>query len=363
MQFFPRSLDVGSVVSARAERRALFYPTRRMNIKDGETTATENTATETKPVSKRKNHAPPADLASRIPRPRDGSLEPAQSLPPGGPRVSLPAFRATEPQHRAILAYYERVAPLIVANFPNIPLTTSYYPDGLGTKPTYSGGTWAKPLPATIPRTTVTTPSGLHTYPTCAESTILWFAHRGGVGLHSWTPSPHDAERVGVARILVRPVGGAGQPLLKEALLALRAVLNERGLDAIPMFEAEEAALFIPLAGAPAYDAVRTWLHGAVDSAIARHPTMLVHESRPHELHNVPRIECTVSSNAVGRFSRLPYALVGDPDLPMATPFAWNELETLEGRQITAANAAARLAGGDLYAKLATELAQQRMPS
>ena len=275
--------------------------------------------------------------------------------------MSLPAFRATEPQVRAIIAHYERVAPLIVANFPNIPVTTSYYINGLGTKPTFSGGTWAKPLPASIPRTNVTTPSGTHTYPTCAENTILWLLHRGGVGIHSWTPSPNDPERVGVARILVRPVGNSAQPLLKEALLALRAVLIERGLDAIPLFEGEEAALFIPIADAPAYDAVRTWLHGVVDTAIARHPTMLVHESRPHELHTAPRIECTVSSNAVGRFSRLPYALVGDPDLPMVTPFAWTELETLTNGQITAANAATRLSIGDLYAKLAAELAQQRI--
>ena len=106
---------------------------------------------------------------------------------------------------------------------------------------------------------------------------------------------------------------------------------------------------------------MRTWLHGVVETAIARHPTMLVHEARPHEQHTVPRIECTVSSNAVGRCSRLPYALVGDPDLPMATPFAWNELDTLENRKITAANSAARLAEGDIYATLAAELAKQRI--
>ncbi len=179
--------------------------------------------------------------------------------------------------------------------------------------------------------------------------------------MHSWTPTAHDPERVGVARILLRPVGGAYQALLLEALLALRAALNERHLDAIPLFEGDEAALFIPLAGAPAYDAVRTWLHGLVDTAIAGDPTMLVHEARPHEQHTAPRIECTVSSNAVGRCSRLPYALVGDPDLPMATPFAWNELDTLANRKITAANAAERLAKGDLYATLAAELAEQRI--
>lgn len=275
--------------------------------------------------------------------------------------MDLPAFRATDPQQRAIVAHYERVAPLIVANFPNVPLVVSYYIDALGTEPTFSGGVWKKPLPASIPRTTVTTPSGVHTYPTCAVNSILWLIHRGGVGVHSWTPAPQDAESVGTARILFTPVGGAGQPLLKEALLALRAELRERGLDAIPIYEAlQDAALFIPFSDAPAYDAVRAWLHRVVDAAIARHPALLVHETRPHEKHTVPRIECTVSSNAIGRFSRLPYALAGAPDLPMVTPFDWNELATLDNGRINAANAAERLAKGDVYATLAASLAAQR---
>jgi len=134
-----------------------------------------------------------------------------------------------------------------------------------------------------------------------------------------------------------------------------------RNVDAIPLFEAEQAALFIPLADAPAYDAARAWLHAAVDTAIARNATLLVHESRPHEQHTVPRVECTVSSNAVGRFSRLPYALIGDPDLPMVTPFAWNEFETLQSGRITGAAAEARITAGDLYATLAAELTHQRL--
>jgi DNA primase len=276
--------------------------------------------------------------------------------------VSLPTFRATEAQVLAILDHYERVAPFIVANFPHVPLATSYYINGLGTEPTFSGGTWLKPLPASIPRTTVTTRSGVHTYPTCAENTILWLVHRGGVGMHSWTPSPHDSERVGVARILLRAVGGADYLLLYDALIALRVALNERDVDGIPLLEGDEAAVFIPFADAPAYDAVRAWLHGVVNAAIADGESRLVYESHPHERSNDPRIECTISSNAVGRFSRLPYALVGDPDLPMVTPFTWDELDTLENGRITGAHAKARIAKGDVYAKLADYLAEQRLP-
>src|ERR1700694_4584999 len=48
--------------------------------------------------------------------------------------VDLTATRATAPQQRAILAHYERVAPLIALNFPHVALVFTFYPDGLGNK-------------------------------------------------------------------------------------------------------------------------------------------------------------------------------------------------------------------------------------
>ena len=269
--------------------------------------------------------------------------------------------RRTSPSEQSkILAHYERVAPLIVANFPNAPLIVAYYINGLGNDPTFSHA-WHEPLPHSIPSVTCATNSVPHVYPACAENTILWLVHRNAVGMLSWTPSPKDPEAVGFARILFRPVGGATQTLLKEALLALRTALFEHGLEAIPLLEGiDSAALFIPLADAPMYDVVRAWLHQLVNHAIERHPTLLVHEAHPHEQHNAPRIECTAVSNAVGHFSRLPYSLAGMPDLPMVTPFDWTELGTLENGHITAANAHHRLAKGDIFATLAAELAHQR---
>jgi len=131
-------------------------------------------------------------------------------------------------------------------------------------------------------------------------------------------------------------------------------------LDAIPLFEGSDAALFIPFADAPSYEAVRTWLHKVLATALTEHPELLVARAKPHEQRTAPRVEVTVSSNAPGQHSRLPYSLTGEPRLPMVTPFDWVELDKLRNGEFTAANADDRLAQGDLFASLTAKLAAQR---
>jgi bifunctional non-homologous end joining protein LigD len=273
--------------------------------------------------------------------------------------VDLIAARATVPQQRAILAHYERVAPLITLNFPYVPLVFTFYPNGLGQKPTFSNY-HDRQLPDTVPQVPVTTSSGSHVYPGCAVDTILHYVHMGAVGVHSWTPAPSDPDAVGFARILLKPIAGATQPQLRDALLAIRCALGSHAVDAIPLFEGADAALYIPFADAPPYDPVRAWLKHVRAAAMAQHPQLLVPNAKPHEVRTAPRIEVTVATNAPGMHSRLPYTLTGAPDLPMATPFDWSELDTLRNGEITAANAADRLAKGDLFAMLAAKLAHQR---
>lgn len=273
--------------------------------------------------------------------------------------MDLIAARATAPQQRAILAHYERVAPLIALNFPHVPLVFTFYPNGLGQKPTFSNYHDGE-LPQSVPHVPVTTSSGNHIYPGCAVDTILHYVHTGAVGVHSWTPATSDPDAVGFARILLKPIAGATQPQLHDALIAMRSALRQHAIDAIPLFEGTDAALYIPFADAPPYEPVRTWLKGVRAAATAEHPQLLVPNAKPHEVRTVPRIEVTVSSNAPGMHSRLPYTLTGEPDLPMATPFDWAELDTLRNGEITAANAADRLDKGDLFARLAASLAHQR---
>lgn len=266
--------------------------------------------------------------------------------------------RVAPSQHDAILAHYERVAPLIVANFAEIPLVFAYHPDGLDKDGTFSNVD-QHPIPHGVPHVPVLTSTGRHIYPGCAINTILTYVHGYADGVHSWTPTPLNPDAVAFARIQLKPIAGATQTQLRAALLAMRVVLKAHGLDAIPLYEGTDAALFIPFADAPAYDPVRNWLKTIRTEAIAQQPQLLVPNKHRDEIRTEPRIEVTVSSNAPGNHSRLPYSLTGSPDLPLVTPFDWSELDTLRNGHYTVHNATERLAHGDIFATLAAKLTHQ----
>jgi DNA primase len=273
--------------------------------------------------------------------------------------MEVQADRASAPEEALILAHYHRAAPLLAKNFPLAPLIVTYYLHGLNAEVTFSGP-WHEPLPHTIPGADAVSSTGTHRYPACAINTVLWLAHRYSVGFMSWTPSPKNTSAVGVAHIVLKPVADGTQRQLREALLVLRDALAEVKLKAIPLLDGlHGAALFIPFADAPAYDAVRAWLHTLVDGAIAQHPNLLVHEKRPHDVRVAPRIECTVVSNAVGHGSLLPYSLNGTSRLPMVTPICWDELGHINNGDITAANSHVRLAKDDVYHRQAEALRHQ----
>jgi DNA primase len=256
----------------------------------------------------------------------------------------------------AILAHYERAVDLIAANFPLAPVIPIYYPRGLDQDPQY-GGSVHEPLPKIIRWVEITGQPQPRRYVAADANALRWLVHRGAVGFGTWTPSARDPERVGFARILLSPRRGASARQVASAMVAVRDVLRARRFDAIPVLEANGGALFIPLGDAPAYADVRAWLHDVAEAAVAGNATLLTADAQDHRRK---RVHVNVGSNAVGRFSSVPYAIVGSPDLAMVTPLDWAELGVIGHRHFTAENSADRLAQGDVFHRLAAELAAQR---
>ncbi len=255
----------------------------------------------------------------------------------------------------AALAHYAHAAELIALDFPLVPVVAVGHPDGVAKEPSYTAA-WHEPLPQAIPFADVGPPRARKRYVAVDRDALLWLVHRGALGFASWTPSSRDPERAGHARILLSPRRGAGQAQLAEALAAVRSELERRGAQAIPVLDGRDgAALFVPLADAPEYEAVRLWLHAVANAAAERNAALLTTQTHPP----APRIHLAVSSNAVGRFSSLPYTLAGTPALAMVTPLDWSEVGSVHNGAITAANGIARMASGDRFARQSAAIGHQ----
>lgn len=257
-----------------------------------------------------------------------------------------------------LLAHYGWVGDWIAASFERAPLVAAYYAHGLGGDETYSGA-WRGSLPEIVPLVDVQTAGGRRLYPGCVKNALLWLVQKGAVGFGSWTPTAEDAYAVRYARLLLRPHQGADDAMLRTALRSVRTVLQSIALDAVPVLEGHGAALFIPFAGGPSYEAVRTFLFNVALRAAANTPDTIVPERKPNEEAMPGRIEITIRSNAPGRFSSLPYTLIGGSHLSMATPVTWEELDKVHAADNEAA-VGVRLQRGDVFAQLAKPLAKQR---
>ena len=258
----------------------------------------------------------------------------------------------------ALLAHYERAADLIAANFPLAPIRLVYYPHGLDGDATYHGPIHPdEHVPDTIPTVEAHATSGPERFYAVDANALLYHVHRGAVDFCSWTPANGNPDRIGFARIILVPRGGATQEQITLAMFAVRDILGRHGVKAIPVLDGGQgAALFIPFSDAPDYVSVRTWLHTIANEAVASNVALLTADRRDQQTQCV---HVNVSSNAIGLGSSLPYAIVGSPMLGMVTPVEWTELGVVANGRYAAANSEQRLNKGDVLRRLVNEIGCQ----
>ena len=210
-------------------------------------------------------------------------------------------------------AHYERVAPLLHAAFGGMPIVSASFPQGLGTTAYWH----TKPLPL-------------------EPSVFAWCLDKlQAVEFHSWFPSPGAHDRLGMARIFLETAGTATDAHLREAARLTRAALRTHGLDALLMLDGTGGiALLVPFDDRPAYDDVRTWLHGFANALAAAHGSLFTTEPNTH---GGSLVHIHVSHNAVRMFSALPYSARGLDGLPIALPIPWELLDTMPTASITVA--------------------------
>ena len=145
------------------------------------------------------------------------------------------------------------------------------------------------------------------------------------VEVHSWSPRPDDPTRAAFARVLISAKEGRAKGWGTHVAGVVRQVLHARQLDAIVMrgYNASPA-IWIPFADGPSYDVLRAWLHLLVTDVVTADSAI-----DAAELH--------VSTNAIGRWSLVPYSLIGPDGTTALTPLRWAELEAIPGPLSTAA--------------------------
>jgi len=243
-------------------------------------------------------------------------------------------MRALSLSESPLGAHYATAAPVLERLFGGTPLVWVSWPFGPEKKPIYHGELSPK-VPLRVPHVDVTTSSGLHRYARLSAEQVEHLAAHGAVEFHGWSPTAADPARAAFARLLIEQ-HDTSLPFahVKEAALALRALLFSEGLECVPVFDGEVGiALWIPFADGPAYPDVRLWLHRLCEKVVAVHADLVTLEPNTH---GGKRAHLHIASNAPGRHSALPYSARGTAGNPLVLPVAWPMLGAFKNGAVCA---------------------------
>lgn len=241
-------------------------------------------------------------------------------------RVVFPADGITKGD---VVHYYEAVAPRMLPHLRRRPLSLERF------RGTIDDGSFfqqsASPyFPAWIGRVEVTkADGGVVSHPTCdSEQALVYLANQGALTLHAWPARAPDLERPDALVLDLDPPDDDFAPV-RRAALALREVLDERGLRAVAMTTGSRGLhVVLPLDGSVTWDELWPQAKAIGAALVKKAPKELTRAFYKSQRRG--RLYVDTGRARRGHTAVVPYTVRARPGAPVATPIAWDELDDPE---------------------------------
>jgi bifunctional non-homologous end joining protein LigD len=259
-----------------------------------------------------------------------------------------------------IIAYYTRVAPILLPLVANRPVTRKRWPDGVAGQPFFEKnapqGTpdWVRTVRLPVPGSTkaretidFTLIDGL--------ADLVWTANLAALEIHvpQWTVGPRGAVR-GPDRLVVDldPGAPAGLAECTEAAFAVRERIADDGLGCYPVTSGGKGMqLYAPISGRQDAMTVHAYAKRIAEELERAMPKLVV--SRMTKALRPGKVLLDWSQNHPAKTTISPYSLRGRDHPTVAAPRAWDELEAGGLTQLEYDDVLARLdTDADLLAPL-----------
>ena len=259
-----------------------------------------------------------------------------------------------------VLDYYARIAPVLLPQLADRPVTRIRWPDGTDSTPFFEKNVPSY-APSWVRTVTLPTPGSSRNretliFPVLRETAdLVWMANLAALELHvpQWTVGPRGAVRNPNRLVIdLDPGPPAGLAECAEAAHLIRDRLAEDGLTAIPVTSGSKGLqLYAPLDGSQSADLVIGYAKRLAETLARSHPKLVV--SNMTKALRVGKVLLDWSQNNPSKTTICPYSLRGRARPWVAAPRTWEELAAPGLSQLDSAEVLRRVqAEGDLAAGL-----------
>ncbi len=259
-----------------------------------------------------------------------------------------------------VLDYYARIAPVLLPQLADRPVTRIRWPDGVDSKPFYEKNTPSY-APSWLRTVKLPTPGSSRNretlvFPVLEQTAdLIWMANLAALELHvpQWTVGPRGGVR-NPSRLVIDldPGPPAGLAECAEAAHLIKDRLAEDGLSAIPVTSGSKGLqLYVPLDGSQSADVVNGYAKRLAESLAKSHPRLMV--SNMTKALRDGKVLLDWSQNNPAKTTICPYSMRGRARPWVAAPRTWQELAAPGLKQLDTAEVLRRVdTEGDLAAGL-----------
>ncbi|MDQ1053501.1 bifunctional non-homologous end joining protein LigD [Arthrobacter sp. SORGH_AS 212] len=234
-----------------------------------------------------------------------------------------------------VLAYYAAVAHVLIPAAANRPATRKRWVNGVGSAGKPGEVFFQKNLedsaPGWLPRAAITHKDRTIHYPMVNDPAVLtWFGQINSLEIHvpQWRVDS-QGNQLNPDRLVLDldPGEGAGLAECREVALLARAILQDVGLDPVPVTSGSKGIhLYAPLDGTQTSDQISEFARELARALESDHPDLAVSDMK--KTLRKGKVLVDWSQNNAAKTTIVPYSLRGRPTPMVAAPRTWREISS-----------------------------------
>jgi bifunctional non-homologous end joining protein LigD len=234
-----------------------------------------------------------------------------------------------------VLAYYAAVGHVLIPAAANRPATRKRWVNGVGTAEKPGEVFFQKNLedsaPGWLPRAAITHKDRTIFYPMVNDpATLAWFGQINSLEVHvpQWQVDSHGNQLNPDRLVLdLDPGDGAGLEECVEVALLARTILQDVGLDPVPVTSGSKGIhLYAALDRSQTSDQISAFARELARALEADHPDLAVSDMK--KTLRKGKVLVDWSQNNAAKTTIVPYSLRGRPAPMVAAPRTWEEISS-----------------------------------